>query len=363
MRKTRVLVVDDAVAVRHLLTEILETDPQIEVIGTAANGQIALQMVEEFQPDVVTLDIDMPVMDGLDCLTLLRQRGWKNPIVICSTLTERGAAITLEALFRGADDYVFKPTRTKSSTEAKVDIAQNLIPKVKALASRWFAAQQYSVIHKRAAAALSNMSPEPAGQHPIEIVGIGLSTGGPSALHEILPLLPGNFAAPIVVVQHMPPMFTRQLAYRLQARSKLRIEEAVNGQRLGPGQVWLAPGEQHLEVAYDAIGPVLRLSQRPPEHGCRPSVDVLFRSLATTFGPRSLGIILTGMGQDGVAGCQAIHHAGGQVWIEDQSTATVWGMPGAVCRAGVANRLLPLHRFAAELYDRVHARRPELIGS
>ena len=351
MPKIRVLVVDDSVVIRRLLTDILKQDPEIEVAGTAPNGRIALAKLPQLNPDLVTLDIEMPELDGLATLPELRKDYPKLPVVMFSTLTERGAAATLEALTRGASDYVAKPANVGSVAAAMQSVKEQLIPKIKALAaaSRPSTAQGPPAATERPA----RRTPQtPRTAQRTDAVVIGSSTGGPQALAAVLTRLPASFPVPIVVVQHMPPVFTRHLANRLDQQSALQVVEAAGGERLEPGQVLIAPGGSHLEVQRSGVAVVTGLHQGPPENYCRPAVDVLFRSAATVFGAGCLAVVLTGMGQDGLRGGEHIVDAGGTLLAQDEASSVVWGMPRAVSQAGLADETLPLESIANELMQR-----------
>jgi two-component system chemotaxis response regulator CheB len=341
-----VLLVDDSVVVRRLVRHLLDQDPAIEVAGTAADGRIALAMLPRVDPDVVVLDVEMPELDGIATLAAIRERHPQVQVIMFSSLTERGAATTLEALALGAADYVTKPPVLTPGVTALDDVREQLVTKIRVLGGRPGRAGGVDLV-----AAAPPTPPPPAGQ--VEVVAIGCSTGGPNALAELLTALPADFGAPILIVQHMPPLFTRMLAERLAARSALAVAEATTGVVPRPGQAWMAPGGQHLVVG--RAGGVARLatSDAPPENSCRPSVDVLFRSVAAAYGPRALGVVLTGMGRDGVLGSGALRAAGGRVLVQDKASSVVWGMPGLVAAAGLAEQVVPLEGLAAELRRRV----------
>ena len=370
MRRIRVLVVDDAVVVRRLVTDVLAADPDIEVVGVAANGRIALQKIAQLAPDIITLDIEMPEMDGLTTVTEIRKTWKMLPIIMFSTLTERGAQATMEALARGATDYVTKPANVGSVTIAQQRIRDDLIPRIKSLcpgvlpatsgvtpgtttsATRISLADQLAKVV--GAPAARPPRPAPAGPpQSISIVAIGCSTGGPNALIEIIPKLPADFPLPIVITQHMPPMFTKFLADRLSAMSKISVREATDGAVIAPGTAWIAPGDHHMVLKSVGGRIIATLTQGPPENSCRPAVDVMMRSVVECYGPRVLSVILTGMGQDGLRGSEAVHDAGGSVFAQDEATSVVWGMPGFVARAGIASQVLPLDRVAQAIIDRV----------
>jgi two-component system chemotaxis response regulator CheB len=351
MSKIRVLVVDDAVVVRRMVADILGADDAIHVVGTAANGRIALLKIAQLKPDLVTLDLEMPDMDGLETLSAVRQTYPHLPIVVLSRRAQSGASITREALALGANDCVALPEKAGVAPTASDCVRDQLIPKIKRYgvgkSSRSSLSVPAPVVRPGGRSALFTVQP------PVEVVAIGASTGGPNALAALFPAFPADFPVPIVLVQHMPPVFTGRLAERLSSLSPVETEEAENGAVVRPGRAWLAPGDFHVAVARDAEGVRLRTHQGPPENSCRPSVDVLFRSVAEVYGPGVLAVVLTGMGQDGLRGCERIRAAGGQVLAQDAATSVVWGMPGAVSRAGLADAVLPLEQLGPEIVRRV----------
>jgi two-component system chemotaxis response regulator CheB len=353
MPPIRILIVDDSAVIRKVLGEGLSPDDSLKVVGTAANGRIALSKIAEVNPDLVTLDVEMPIMNGLETLAEIRKLYPKLPVIMFSTLTERGASTTLDALALGASDYVTKPSNTGSLDVTLAQIRAQLIPKIKALCS--------SSRHDAQALFPPTLSklPQPARAFAqAEILTIGTSTGGPNALAEFLPGIPGNFPVPIVIVQHMPPLFTRLLAARLNARCALTVQEGVAGENLQAGQAWIAPGDYHMVVQRQGTSVKLATSQNPPENSCRPAVDPLFRSVARTYGANVLAVVLTGMGSDGVVGAQHIREKGGQVLVQDEASSVVWGMPGQVAAAGLADATYPLNQMASEVVRRVMRHRP-----
>ena len=360
MPKLRILIVDDAVVVRRILTESLSADPELEIAGVAANGRIALARIPQVSPDLVIMDVEMPEMDGLQALAELRKSHPRLPVIMFSTLTQRGAAATLDALALGADDYVTKPSNVGSVTVAIQRVREELIPKIKLLCEARkpvpraaCCVPRQSVDHpaRVPATAFPTRHAARGTRHAsgASLVAIGVSTGGPNALADLLPRLPASFPVPIVIVQHMPAIFTRMLAERLDARAPLAVREGAEGEVLRPGHVWIAPGGRHMRVVRDRASLRLQLDDGPPENSCRPAVDVLFRSLAESVGGGVLAVVLTGMGQDGLRGGQAIRAAGGQVLVQDETSSVVWGMPGAIVRAGIADGILPLDGIATEL--------------
>jgi two-component system chemotaxis response regulator CheB len=347
MPTIKVLVVDDSVVARRLVTTALSADPEIEVVGTASSGRLALDKIGQLNPDLVTLDIEMPDMDGLETLKELRRLHAKLPVVMFSSLTERGAAITLDALTFGANDYVCKPAKVSSPDEAMASVRAQLIPKIKALTigrsgsaavSRPAAASSPVTVRPRVA--MPSTGIEPIG--PVDIIAIGASTGGPDALASILSKLPADFPVPVVIVQHMPPLFTRLFAQRLNTGSQVTVREAKDGDIVEPGTVLIAPGDFHLSLKRDGLTVRAVTHQEGPENWVRPAVDVLFRSVAEVYGERALGVVLTGMGQDGIRGVERMVEAGAQITVQDEATSVVWGMPGVVANAGLAHRILPL---------------------
>jgi two-component system chemotaxis response regulator CheB len=293
------------------------------------------------QPDLVTLDIEMPEMDGIETLRQIRKLYPRLRVVMFSTLTQRGAGATLEALSLGADDYVAKAANGGSLDRSLQALRTELIPKVKQFFS--LPVPPAPGPPKRTG---SHAKPGAGRVAKISAVGIGVSTGGPQALAQLIPRLPGNLPVPVLVVQHMPPTFTRFLAERLHACSSVCVQEAESGMEVKAGSVIIARGDHHLRVLRRGSGFVTELTQDPPENFCRPAVDVLFRSMAATYGGETLSVVLTGMGEDGLRGTKVLKAAGGYSLAQDQATSVVWGMPGAVVQAGLADQVLPLSLVA-----------------
>ncbi|MCU0552268.1 MAG: chemotaxis response regulator protein-glutamate methylesterase [Leptolyngbya sp. Prado105] len=349
MQKVRVLIVDDAVVVRSRLSKILASDPQIEIAGVAATGQIALAKLSQVKPDVVILDVLMPDLDGLQTLRQIRQLDAKLPVIMFSVMTTPGAIATLDALSFGASDYAAKPSQLGSSAEITDYLEATLIPKIKAFG-------QKDISKPEVAQSPAPTPPQPA-RAIAEIVAIGVSTGGPNALTTLLSKLPATFPVPIVIVQHMPPMFTKLLAERLTTKCSLPVREAEMGEMLRPGTVWIAPGDYHLTVKRQTRGVQLTLDQTPACNFCRPSADVLFESVAQVYQERTLGVILTGMGQDGLRGCRKIRELNGQILAQDEASSVVWGMPGFVVNAKLADAVLPIDQILPEVLCRVNFNR------
>lgn len=349
-RKIRILLADDSSVMRSLLRMVLDPHPELEIVAAATDGVEAVAAFDRLHPDLVLLDIDMPRMNGLEALSALRRRDLRVPVIMCSTLTGRGARVTLEALARGATDYVPKPSAQQNVREGVATLTRDLVPKILALcAAEPTPLESAPPIPPAALAQPASCTLAP------RLVVIGVSTGGPAALEALLPQLPATFPLPVLIVQHMPRLFTGLLADRLDSICALRVREATAGIHPEPGIVHLARGDWHLELARDFR---LRLNQNAPEHFCRPSVDVLFRSAALACSGRLLAIVLTGMGSDGLAGCRAVRDAGGAIFVQDAASSLIWGMPGAVANAGLADRILPLSAIAGEMLR--FARAPRL---
>jgi len=353
MAPVRVLIVDDSVVVRKVVGDALAASAEVQVAGTASSGAIGLAKIPQLSPDVVTLDIEMPGLNGIETLREIRRRYPKLPVIMFSTLTERGAAITLEALAQGASDYVTKPSNSATLAGAMAQVRRELVAKIVSLAGR----------SGRPAAPRLSHAKRQWGEPRVDILAIGTSTGGPNALAEVVPRLRGDFPVPVVVVQHMPPLFTRLLAERLNSRSPLAVHEAEAGAKLEPGHAWIARGDYHMTVLRKGTDVVLDLNQDPPEHSCRPAVDVLFRSVAQTYGANTLAVVMTGMGSDGTRGAQHIREAGGEIFVQDEASSVVWGMPGSVVSAGAADKICSLEEISQEVARRIALGRKPASGA
>jgi len=350
MPKIRVLVVDDAVVVRRLVSDVLGRDPQIEVVGTASNGIIALQRIPQVNPDVITLDVEMPELDGVATIREIRKTYRDLPVIMFSTVTQRGAVATLDALSAGANDYVAKPANVGSILESINRLENELIPKIKALCARL-------VIPKPPPApaisgAQSRLPNQSRASKPVSVVCIGASTGGTVALDKLISGFTKPLCVPIVLVQHMPPVFTQIFAARLGHVSPMPCCEATDQQIVEPGRIYVAPGGCHMETIRAGTSVRIHIGNGPPENSCRPAVDVLFRSVASVYGSSVLSVILTGMGCDGKRGCEIIREQGGQVIAQNEASSVIWGMPGAVAKAGLADAILPLSDIAFEIIRR-----------
>ncbi|CCG41107.1 Two-component chemotaxis transcriptional response regulator CheB-glutamate methylesterase [Magnetospirillum molischianum DSM 120] len=356
----RVMLVDDSAVVRGLVTRILESEPDIEIAASVGNGQMALSTLERVSIDVVLLDIEMPVMDGLTALPKLLQADPGLKIIMQSTLTMKGANVSLRALEMGAADYIPKPTATRELAGG-ADFRTELLGKIRALGQ---ARRRNANRPPRPAAAVS--SPRPAGAparvqiHPsttvtlrtapvesFDVIAIGSSTGGPQALFTLLGTMrAGTVAQPILITQHMPATFTTILAEHISRVSGWEAREGQDGEVVRSGRVYIAPGDFHMVVEVRGAEKILRLNKNPPENFCRPSVDPMLRSIAAAYGRRVMTCILTGMGSDGLKGGQAVVACGGTVIAQDEPSSVVWGMPGSVATAGVCSAVLPLPEIA-----------------
>lgn len=355
MAKIRVLVVDDAVVMRKMISEAVGKDPDIEVVGVAANGKIALSKIPQVNPDLITLDVEMPEMDGLETVKEIRKDYPQLPVIMFSTLTERGGVTTLEALSCGASDYVTKPANVGNVMEGIRRLEEELVPKIKTHCRRLLVDSSTNGVSVPKREETSPVyRPEVCSQKTrVDIVCIGTSTGGPNALAEVFKTMPGDFSLPIVVVQHMPPVFTRLLAERLDTDCALTFHEGEEGQEVQPGHVYIAPGGKHMEVRRQGTRVVIHLQEEPPENSCRPAVDVLFRSVVKAYGGNILGVVMTGMGQDGLRGCEWIREQHGKIVVQDEESSVVWGMPGYVAQAGLADEVVGLSEISKAICQHV----------
>ncbi len=379
-KKVRVLVVDDTVLYRKVISDVLSAIPGVEVVGTAGNGKIGLTKIDQLKPDLVTLDFEMPVMDGLATLSELQRLKKNVAVIMVSAHTREGAAVTMKALERGAFDFIAKPSGTSLQDNRKALMAQ-FGPVIASVASRK-SLRAAAVAGGRPVA--QKARPAPAGRRPlparpappaappravaapaatrvvssvapgrVAVVAIGVSTGGPNALSEVIPKLPKNLRVPVVIVQHMPPVFTKALADSLNQKSLLNVVEAKGGDRLQPGTVYIAPGGKQMRIEKKAAGEFVQLTDDPPENHCKPAADYLFRSIAGLFGNRSLGVIMTGMGADGVKGLLAMKQKGAYVMAQDEASCVVFGMPMEAIKAGVTDQVVSLGKISTEIVNRV----------
>jgi two-component system chemotaxis response regulator CheB len=373
-RPVRVLAADDSAVMRGVLRELFVMQderrlgdlPRMELCGLAQDGVECLEAVKLLRPDVLVLDLEMPRMNGLEVLERLRHESPDLPVIMCSSYTEHGARSTLEALACGASDYVMKPCEQRDSAAALVSLSQQLLPRIAALAKEMSRGGDGGGGAGKGGGEQRSREAYVPSQSLVEVVVIGLSTGGPSALEQLLPKLPADFPVPVLIVQHMPKVFTAALAERLDKCCSLHVEQAYDSAPLRAGTVWLAPGGSHMEVAMRAVmageeerGAVgrVRLHQQELLNHCRPSVDYLFHSAARMYGAGTLAVVMTGMGADGLSGARAVHERGGVVLAQDEATSAVWGMPGRVTEAGITSATLPLSAIAGALRQRVNAGR------
>ena len=366
MAKTRVVVVDDSALVRSLLTEIINRQPDMECVGAAADPLVAREMIRNLNPDVITLDVEMPRMDGIDFLSkLMRLRPM--PVVMVSTLTERGAEVTLKALELGAIDFVAKPKIGVADGLKRLadDITDKVRVAAKAHVRRPATAPAAPAGGSSTATAASHRSPgaPPAARAPSPSIGrlstekiifIGASTGGTEATKEVLMQLPPDCPA-VVITQHMPPGFTKSYAARLDGLCRIRVAEARDGERILPGHAYIAPGGLHLSVERSGANYIARVQDGEPVNRHKPSVEVLFKSAARVVGPNAVGVMLTGMGADGARAMREMLDAGSYNYVQDEATCVVFGMPREAIAAGASNEVLPLTQIAPRLVERLRS--------
>lgn len=362
----RVMVVDDSAVIRGLLTRTLEEDPDIKVSASVSNGQMALNSLARESVDVVVLDIEMPVMDGLTALPKILEASPRTKVIMASTLTRKNADVSLKAMRAGAADYIAKPTTSLGHQSAN-DFRRELRSKVKALAEagRQEAPHAPRTQHEvRSGKVPSKAAPatrppaatlRPLGGMPPRVLAIGSSTGGPQALFKVLGDMQGALKnLPVLVTQHMPATFTTLLAEHLARVSGMPCKEGVDKAPVQPGHIHVAPGGYHMEVVRsNTSAPIIRLTQEEPENFCRPSVNPMLRSASDVYGARTLALILTGMGSDGLVGAEKVVASGGTVIAQDKESSVVWGMPGAVAGKGLCSAVLPLMQIAPYLRDNI----------
>lgn len=364
----RAVVVDDSVVFRKVVTEALERIPDIQVVGTAFNGKLAVQRILELHPDLVTLDIEMPEMDGLQVLEELARAGGGADVIVLSGLSSKASILTVEALERGAFDFITKPV-ADTIEQSKTMVLDALRPRVEALRQRRTIRAILGARSGEAAPArpvlptppFPSASSEPRPEKPErsgrvanpEMILMGVSTGGPNALAQVLPSIPANLGLPILIVQHMPPLFTASLAESLDAKCAIRVKEAEHDEELRPDTAYIAPGGRHMRVAGHLGGKIIRITDDPPENNCRPSVDYLFRSAANGFPGRALAVILTGMGSDGTLGLRLLKRHGCHVIVQDEASCVVHGMPRAALEAGVVDVVAPLDQIAVRIASKI----------
>lgn len=341
--RTRVLIVDDSAMIRSVLKRVLDQCPDVEVVGTAADGADALKQIERLRPHVVTLDLEMPVLDGLSVLKELRKASSRPKVIVLSALSERGASITLDALSLGAADYLLKPSASRSNDRSMESLKKELIARVLHFGVKRSAATSPSGLVPPSLAPLSpptRVATRTGTATRRRAVVIAISTGGPNTLAAVIPQLPADLCVPVFIVQHMPPMFTAKLAQRLAGLSRVPVVEATDGQRVMPGTVYLAPGDYHMKVRCCAGAHSIALDQGPPENSCRPAADVLFRSAIDAYQGNVVAAVMTGMGHDGLKGAEMLKARGAYIIAQNEASSVVWGMPGSIVAAKLADTVL-----------------------
>ncbi|HEY2040772.1 MAG TPA: chemotaxis-specific protein-glutamate methyltransferase CheB [Edaphobacter sp.] len=374
-RSLRILAADDSAVMRGILRTLFQRHAEykgnellrMELVAVSRDGVECLQDVTRLNPDVLILDLEMPRMNGLDVLDRLRHTRSRLPVIMCSSHTEMGARATLDALARGAADYVMKPTGQRDLESALASLAEQLLPRIAAFGverGRLDLVPRSGSDGRNVVISPKSADQAAGAQVSVEVLVIGVSTGGPTALEQLLPRIVADLPVPALIVQHMPKVFTSVLAERLDRCCQLRVAEAYHGARLQPGVIWIAPGDAHMEVASSAArfegdvrGGQVRLHYQEPLHHCRPAVDYLFLSAARMYGSGALALVLTGMGSDGLEGARAIHARGGVVLAQNEASSAVWGMPGRVAESGIATAVLALDAMAREVNHRVLAGR------
>lgn len=357
----RVLVVDDTIVYRKVITDVLSELPGVVVVGSAHNGKVALERIAELEPDLLTLDIEMPVMDGLEVLRRMAKDAPQVGAIMLSAYTREGSEMTLKALELGAFDFIPKP-HTKSLQENRAELKKAFAPMIKAFVRlmevRRILKGKQKNGHQRVAGktpaestigATPFSSPQRVAQS--KIVTIGISTGGPVALARFLPEIPGNMGVPLLIAQHMPPVFTESLARNLDRRCDITVKEAVDGEKIVPNTAYIAPGGKQMKVANDAFksAKIIRVTNDPPENGCKPSADYLFRSVAEHFGSSATGVIMTGMGSDGTMGLQQMKEKGAFIIAQDEASSVVFGMAKKPVEMGIVDRVVPLDQIAEQI--------------
>ncbi len=363
-RKTKVLVVDDTIVYRKAVSDVLAEIPGVEVVGVAHNGKIAVSKIRTLNPDLLTLDIEMPEMNGIEVLQYLQREAPGVSAIMVSTLTSEGGQMTMKALELGAYDFILKPATTNIA-DSKRELRKLLVPLIKTFQKGRTAVGSLQRQRNRPRPARSTGcgstrpisrpagrgTPTPVRRGKSEIVAIGISTGGPNALARMMPKLPPDLGVPVVIVQHMPPVFTRSLAESLDSKCALRVKEAEDREPLRPNVAYIAPGGRQMKLvaSTDGTNRLIRITDDPPENSCKPSADYLFRSVADYYVGRATGVIMTGMGADGANGLAVLKQKGAIVIGQDEVSCVVYGMPKAAAEKGLVDIVAPLDRIAAEI--------------
>lgn len=363
----RVLIVDDTAVYRKIVTEVLSALPDVEVVGTANNGKIAMSKIASLKPDILTLDIEMPEMNGLDVLSSIKSEGHDVGAIVLSTLTHKGGDLTMQALELGAFDFITKP-ETSSIDESKKQIMIALSSMLKAFSRRQ---EIRHILEGKLSFTKEKQADEPKETRrsvvrrmnsimsrkmkSAEIIGIGVSTGGPKALSQMMPGIPGDIDVPILIVQHMPPIFTQSLAKSLDSKCSIDVKEATDGEMVKPNVAFIAPGGKQMKIVAGMDGKerIIRITDDPPENSCKPSVDYLFRSIAQHYVGRSAGVIMTGMGSDGYLGLSLMKRNGATIIAQDEASCIVYGMPKKAIESGIVDVIAPLDQIASEICQTV----------
>lgn len=356
MTPVRILIVDDTIVYRSILRGVIEALPGCTVVGTAQNGAVALEALAKTPADIVLLDVEMPVMNGIETLRAIRERFQDVSVIMVSAANRSAADITIQALELGALDFVPKP-ETGDPAKSRASLIETL--------------GQIIETHRRSRSAVPGPAHSPAAASPppmrvgrskVDVVTIGISTGGPSALTQVIPALPKDLGVPVLIVQHMPPLFTESLARNLDRQSALAVSEGVEGEVLGAGHVYIAPGGKHMVIRRRPESGVISIgvNENPPENNCRPAADVLFRSVAAVYGKNALAVVMTGMGSDGCEGARVIRRQGGMVLAQEETTCVIYGMPRAVIEGGLADEVVALNEVAKRIV--AHVRGTEGAG-
>lgn len=347
------IVVDDTAIYRQMLRNIFREVPGVEVVGAARSGEEALELIGQHEPDLITLDVQMPGMTGIEVLRELKSRRSRTKAIMVSSQTGTGTQATMDALLEGAFDFILKPNSSDAEANRK-QLLESLTEKTTAFRESSSRLRARRSIAPRADSSQAVTLDAPPSRY--EAVVIGTSTGGPVALREVIPLLPADLSVPVFVVQHMPPKYTQSLAERLNGEARLKVVEATDLTHPQPGVVYIAPGGQQMKVIARPSGAIIRITDDPPEHGCRPGVDYLFRSAAEAYDGKLLAVILTGMGKDGTEGCRQIKRRGGYVVAQHSQGCTVYGMPKSVVDEGLADKIIPLELIAGGIAKLVRVR-------
>ncbi len=347
MNKIKALVIDDSVLYRKILSDALSAFPNVEVVGTAHNGKAGIEKIKKTSPDFITLDFEMPEMNGIETLNEIKNQNLNVKTIMISSQTQEGAKVTLDALNAGAFDFIAKPTGGNFVENTKT-LSKEILPLIRTLSFK--SRLKTSVLKRKESLLRPKISvPKSTLKMPCKIIALGISTGGPTALAKVIPLLPASLKVPLVLVQHMPPVFTKALADSLNKKSQVNVVEAEDKMQLTPGTVYIAPGAKQMKVEHKFSGNILRITDAPPENNCKPSVDYLFRSVSEVYKSACLGVIMTGMGADGTKGLKVMKEHNIKVIAQDKDSCVVFGMPMEAIKADVVDVITPLDNIANEI--------------